>query len=294
MASRDQPLVANSQNPKRESGADVAPETRSASASVSVVIPCYRCGSTIARAVDSVLGQTLQPQEVILVDDHSSDGTLGALISMAASATIPMKVLALDVNSGPGAARNAGWAAATGDWVAFLDSDDSWHPQKLERVLRVIGKQPSVDLVGHLTAMFRSSEVGRSDFGGSVHTRGVQKWRILLGNVVSTPAVVLRRSLPERFPDRRYAEDYELWLRLVLRGRCVIMIDEELAFIHKRDWGAGGLSADLWKMELGEHFMYKTLQNDGLLSMPMKNLLGVWSFIKYVRRLLLRPFRTCE
>ncbi len=106
---------------------------KAAAAAVSVVIPCYRCGATIARAVASVLAQTLPVAEIILVDDASGDDTLAALEDIRRGhGDAAVRVLAAPANVGAGEARNLGWNAASQPWVAFLDADDAWHPRKIE------------------------------------------------------------------------------------------------------------------------------------------------------------------
>ena len=91
---------------------------------VSVVIPTFNRGHTLNRAIDSVLGQTLLPSEIIVIDDGSTDGT-EELISKEYSSVSYIKT----DNRGVSAARNLGMKAAKSDWFAFLDSDDQWLPQ---------------------------------------------------------------------------------------------------------------------------------------------------------------------
>jgi len=263
-------------------------------ANVSVVIPCYRCGKTLGRAVASVAGQTVLPLEMILVDDVSGDDTQDEARRLAKGVPFPVRVVTLPTNSGPGAARNEGWRLAEGDWVAFLDADDSWHPEKLERVVRAIEEHLDADAIGHLTGLHRDGVVRPYTCTADGSTQCIGVSQILRGNVVSTPAVVVRRSIPERFPARYFAEDYELWTELVLRGRKFVMVREVLAFTHKLDWGAGGLSADLWAMERAELEMYKALRQKGLVSPGLRCLLSGWSIAKHCRRLILRPFRTAR
>lgn len=105
----------------------------SESAPVSVVVPCWRCRDTIARAVESIAAQTRLPHEVILVDDASGDGTAGALHALAGRYPKDwITVIEQRDNGGAGVARNAGWETASSPYIAFLDADDAWHPKKLE------------------------------------------------------------------------------------------------------------------------------------------------------------------
>src|SRR5688572_19076100 len=89
-------------------------------APVSVVVPCYRCGGSIGRAVASVLAQSARPAELIVVDDASDDASPQAIAALGAG----VRAVRLARNQGPAAARNAGWAAATQPYLAFLDADD--------------------------------------------------------------------------------------------------------------------------------------------------------------------------
>lgn len=97
---------------------------------VSVVIPCYQAERFIERTLDSVLTQSAAPFEVIVVDDGSSDGSA----QIAESFGSPVKVIRQS-NQGECAARNSALAKVTGEWVAFIDADDIWHPRKLEHQL---------------------------------------------------------------------------------------------------------------------------------------------------------------
>src|SRR5262245_17150631 len=99
---------------------------------VSVIIPAYNAAAFIAGAVQSVLDQTFQDFEIIVVDDGSKDGTVAALEPFGSHIRVHRQQ-----NAGVARARNTGAALATGSWVAFLDADDLWIPQKLERQLAV-------------------------------------------------------------------------------------------------------------------------------------------------------------
>jgi glycosyltransferase involved in cell wall biosynthesis len=116
--------------------------------SVSVVIPVYNRAHLVGRAISSVLAQSHQRFEIIVVDDASSD-RLGA--ALAEIADPRLRCIAHPVNRGAAAARNTGVAAAEGEFVAFLDSDDSWHPDKLAFQLAAMHDQPP-EIAGHVCA----------------------------------------------------------------------------------------------------------------------------------------------
>lgn len=104
---------------------------------VSVIVPTYNRADCVGRAIDSILAQTVPCAELIVVDDGSTDETPTVLQRYGSKLWVLRQP-----NLGPGAARHRGLAAATGDWVAFLDSDDLWHPEKIERQLAALRAFP--------------------------------------------------------------------------------------------------------------------------------------------------------
>ena len=189
---------------------------------VSVVIPCYCCRHTIRAAVDSVVNQTVWPVEIILVEDCSGDGgqTLALLetIRLEFQEVIRVVVLSLPENRGAGEARNAGWSVADQEFVAFLDADDTWHPQKLEIQVGWMLAHADYMLTCHDSKVCSGSRPPPLPVGAMM-MRAVE-WRpLLFRNEISTRTVVLRRGIAQRFPLAiRHAEDYQLWLRILLGG----------------------------------------------------------------------------
>ena len=108
---------------------------------VSVVIPTYNRLSVLPRALDSVFGQTLPALEVIVVDDGSTDGTADWV-----RANYPKARVIEQENRGVSAARNTGIRESCGQWLAFLDSDDSWLPKKLHEQVQALGLEPEIRL----------------------------------------------------------------------------------------------------------------------------------------------------
>lgn len=116
-------------------------------ARISVVLPVYNRSSYVGEAIESVLAQTLPPDELIVVDDGSTDDSLAVIESFAR----PSLHVIRQENAGIGAARNRGLAAATGDLIAFIDSDDLWERDKLELQVEVLRECDEFQLVfGHL------------------------------------------------------------------------------------------------------------------------------------------------
>ena len=108
---------------------------------ISVVIPVYNCSVYIGKAIESVLSQTQKPLEIIVADDGSDDG------SASVAASFPgVRVVSLP-HRGVSSARNGGIAASAGEWIAFLDADDLWRPEKLERQARYLEDHPGCEIV---------------------------------------------------------------------------------------------------------------------------------------------------
>ena len=192
---------------------------------VSVIIPTYNRSWCLSEAIDSVLSQTFQDMELIVVDDGSSDET-PALLSHYADR---LRVLR-QTNRGVSAARNSGIQAAHGDLIAFLDSDDTWQPDKLARQVDFFDRQPD--------AMICQTEEIWIRRGVRVNPK--QRHRKPSGWIfeaslalclVSPSAVMMRRDLLEEmggFDESLPAcEDYDLWLRMSLRYP-IHLIDDAL------------------------------------------------------------------
>ena len=264
-------------------------------APVSVIIPCFRCEGTIARAVESVIGQTLPPAEILLVEDGSADGgkTLDALRKLQRKhGDGIIKVVLMDENGGVAAARNRGWDAASQPYIAFLDADDAWHPEKLQIQHRWLAAHPEVDFCGHQIRFVSSAaEIGNPLAAIDATRIGQRSW--LFSCRFSGISVMLRRSLPFRFaPGKRYAEDYELWLRIALSGHDAWRIEAPLAFCFKPLYGAGGLTKSLWAHEKGELDAYRRICREGLISRAAFVALAIFSLLKYLRRLMLATLRS--
>jgi len=256
--------------------------------SVSVIIPCYNCGDTIERALGSVIAQTVRPTEVILVNDASSDETLNELCQLQAHYGRDwIKVVPLNEHSGPSVARNIGWEYATQEYIAFLDADDAWHPQKLGIQYGWMVNHPNVALSGHLCLWLKDA-ARRPPLPIACEAWQVKKWSLLLSNRFLTPSVMLKRVMEFRFsPDEKYSEDYLLWNQIVLSGREAYHLEMPLAYSYKAPYGAGGLSGQLWKMESGELDTYRRLRNEQLISWPAFVGLSVFSIVKCIRRLVI-------
>ena len=185
----------------------------------SVVIPTYNQADYLRMALQSVLEQTYQDYEVIVVNNFSTDHTLDVIQQIK-----DPRVQAIDYrNRGIiGAGRNVGIRASQGSYIAFLDSDDTWYPKKLERVAEAISADPQVGLVCHDQDIFRDGKVAKcSRYGPPEHYRdSLHNYLMFVGNCVSTSATVVAKQYLDEvgyFSEDQHlitVEDFDLWVRL--------------------------------------------------------------------------------
>lgn len=265
-------------------------------ADVSVVIPCYQCADTIERAVQSVAAQTMQPAEVILVEDCSGDQTLETLYALQRRYREGwIKVIGQVENRGPGEARNVGWEMASHRYIAFLDADDSWHPQKIEIQYSWMCRHPELALTGHESRQLEDDEAlfNTKNFDlNKALFNFVNKNQLLWSNRFPTRSVMLRRDLDARFLKGKYhSEDYLLWLTIVCSGRSIAKCPLVLAYFYKDPFGSGGLSKQLWNMQKGQIDTYTRVWKMGGVSLLKYLFLILWSGARFVRRFIITRLR---
>ncbi|MGC2416038.1 MAG: glycosyltransferase family A protein, partial [Stellaceae bacterium] len=201
---------------------------------VTVLIPAYNAEATIRRALDSALAQDYPTIEIVVVDDGSTDATSEVVASYGCQ---EIRLLQLPSNRGEGGVLNEGVAIAKGDYIAFLDADDEWLPQKLSRQIAVLESNPKatmascgcwgVDRFGNVTEEFGMRPPGIAKD---------QIWRsLLVATCIAKPCVVARRSAFEEVGlfDTTIAitADQDMWIRLAAAGE-VEFVDEFLTVVH--------------------------------------------------------------
>jgi glycosyltransferase involved in cell wall biosynthesis len=208
---------------------------------VSVIIPTYNRADLVRQALASVQAQTYRDFEIVVVDDGGTDGAFEVL-----SAWQELRVLRHAGRRGVSAARNTGVAAARGEWLAFLDSDDLWLPDKLARQILWLEGQPELLICQTDETWVRrgvrvNQPLSHRKVAGRIFLPSLQRC------MISPSAVMLHRRLledhggfDETLPA---AEDYDLWLRLTWRYE-VGLIDEPLVIKRgghpdqlSRQWG---------------------------------------------------------
>lgn len=187
---------------------------------VSVIIPTYNRARYVIEALESVLNQTYQNLEVIIVDDGSTDKTREVLGPYLVDDRI---TYIYKENGGPASARNFGLTNSTGEYIAFLDSDDLWLPEKIFYQVECFKTHGDVGIVFTDALAFGEKlgpvDAARAEFRFRYHDPSFKL--LLWGNFMPTPTVMLRRACIEKVglfdesPDLRIGgEDYVLWLRI--------------------------------------------------------------------------------
>lgn len=246
----------------------------------SVVIPVYNGSNTVIRAVDSCLKQTILPCEIIVVNDCSKDNTLDVLIENYQGNDI-VKIYSLPKNSGVSVARNLGWNKAAGDFIAFLDADDVWHPSKLEVLKGLQHSYNDMFCVAH-----KYTENGLSEKVGAIPKCKKLKFRhFLLRNYFNTSCLVVSRCIGERFNETmRYTEDHDLCLRIANKTD-IYYIDLPLTALGRPQLSKGGLSGNQWAMRKGEMRLYFHACKLRLWLFPCLPFFFLFSIVKHVLKL---------
>lgn len=208
----------------------------------SVVMPMYNAVSTVAEAVESVLAQTCADWELLIADDSSTDAGPSIVSTYAAKHSNILLLPSKAGSGGPAGPRNRAIAMARGRYLAFLDADDLWEPEKLERIVTVL--LAGADVAYHDAYYFGKGHRRIHRFASL--TGDVRKALVLRGNVLCNSATVAVRSRIVAlggFDEREQynsAEDYDLWLRLARDGARFAHVPEVLGGIRMSE---GSLSA---------------------------------------------------
>ena len=192
---------------------------------ISVIIPTYNRRNTLPRAVESVLNQTYKPIEIIVVDDGSTDGTKEMFSEM-----YPLVRYIYQVNSGVSSARNTGIKSASGDWIALLDSDDEWLPDKLDRQVKLLQDNAEIRFC-HTNEIWIRNNVRinqkkkHQKYGGNIFKKCLDICRISPSSSLFHTSVINDVGLFDE--SLVVCEDYDLWLRITSKY-TVLFLDQPL------------------------------------------------------------------
>ncbi|MEQ5318742.1 glycosyltransferase [Providencia vermicola] len=219
---------------------------------ISVVIPCYNSSEWIEKAILSVTKQSFKKIEIIIVDDGSTDNTIERINNIECEYPI---LIVKQKNLGPSIARNNGVLHSNGNWIAFLDSDDEWHPNKLEKQLLSLNINNSknfslsdCDLIDNESFFIKCH---KNNINSSDSLNNIKK-EFYLGNIsMITPSILLSRELFDHvggFDSKlRYKEDNFFILNLLSKGGKLIYTHESLFSVrfHEKSGRNGNVKDEL-------------------------------------------------
>lgn len=230
---------------------------------VSVIIPVYNAAAFIGDTIRSVLAQTERDFELILVDDCSTDDSVRRMEETTAGTLPPerLRIIRKERNGGVAAARNTGMDAAQGRYVAFLDADDLWMPEKLERTRAFLEERKS----GFVFTAYAFADADAKPTGKVVHVPERLTFREALSRTVIFTSTVMMDTevIPSalmRMP-RMASEDTATWWRILKAGYTADGLDETLT-VYRR--AGGSLSANKWNAVKRIWGLYRAKEVAGL------------------------------
>ena len=211
----------------------------------SLIIPVYNVEKFIETTITSVLNQTYKNVEYILIDDCSPDNS-AEIIQRLAKEYPNIRYHKLEKNSGAGFARNTGIKLAEGQYIAFLDSDDCWKPEKLEKQI-ALSKEKNAELV--FTAIEMIDEKGNI-IKAKRNVKEIIDYKFLLKNtMIATSSVLIDISKVGKFemPLIRSGQDYATWLMLLRNGRRAYGINDALTQYRRTEGSLSSKKTKNWK-----------------------------------------------
>ncbi|MBC8508591.1 MAG: glycosyltransferase family 2 protein [Anaerolineales bacterium] len=234
---------------------------------VSVVIPTYNRAEYILDAIESVLSQTFTDYEITVIDDGSVDATSDVLQHLIVEGKIRY---VFQENQGVSAARNYGIRLSEGKYIAFLDSDDLWHPNKLEKLVDVLDVNSDIALVQHSFCRVNEdgSSLGYRDtsrFSGRVYPAILLDWSVL----IPPSCVVIRAKMLDEVGNfdesMHWGEDIDLWRR-VAKHHPIAAVQEVLTTMRVHSNNASGAKIQLGTVRSFEYYLTKAFSDDPQLS----------------------------
>lgn len=221
---------------------------------VSIITPAYNCEEFISETIESVINQTYSNWEMIIVNDSSTDNTEG-IINEYIRKDSRIKLIYHKENYGPAVARNNALASAKGRFIAFLDSDDVWKREKLE-------KQMSFMLKGGYGFTFTAYEFMKT--ASETKTKIVEVPQIinyqesLKNTIIGCLTVIIDRKIigDFRMPDIKIAQDYSTWIKILKKGHVGYGLNENLAEYRRT---SGSLSGNKFKALKGQWSNYRDI-----------------------------------
>lgn len=254
---------------------------------ISVVIPMYNASDTIVKVLDSVKNQSFNcDYEVFVVNDGSTDDSKSVVEKYILDNRSFNVNLINQSNGGVSKARNTGLRSSNGDFIAFLDSDDEWYQDKIEKQIDLFNKKPEIDLLG---CAFNGLYIEKLPAGTLLK---INVNRLIYKNFFQPSTVIMKKSILDEIgyfdENQRYAEDVNYFIRVASKFNCYFC---NLKVINYGDGKAGfgdsGLSANLKEMHRGIIKNLNFSYESGLISFFQFIAARIVSELKYIRRVII-------
>ena len=248
---------------------------------ISVIIPVFNAENYIENALLSIINQTQPVYEIIIVDDGSTDSTFAKVNNFIVKHSMKnIKVITQD-NAGPSSARNKGINLSNGNWIAFLDSDDQWNPDKIEEQTKCLLENPDVAII--------SSKMNQDNMNESKLTTRPTFFKSLWKNPFFTSSVMIKRDVfkSNLFDERqKYSEDYKLYLDILKYYPAIIINKKLVHYNSDKNVRKSSLSSKLWEMEKGELKNFKYLYKKKYINIFTYSSISLFSLLKFMKRVI--------
>ena len=248
---------------------------------ISVVIPMYNASGTIVRVLDSVKNQTLKCNyEVLVVNDGSKDNSQSVVEKYISENDSLNVILINQVNGGVSKARNKGLNLAQGDYIAFLDADDYWHENKIEKQMIFLKK--GFNFICGLRNNERITFPYKIE-NGYAH---ISLNKLLIKVVGQTSTAIFDKSVIQNSglfdESQRYSEDANFWMKISKNNKMIIL--DEILVLTDNDYGGSGLSSNLIEMERGVKKNINEMYTSNRINFIQYVFFNLLSHIKYWKR----------
>jgi len=244
---------------------------------VSVITPTYNSEKFIAETIDSILGQSYENLELILIDDASIDNTR-EILSNYEKADHRIVLMLLEKNNGSGIARNKGIEMATGKYLAFVDSDDFWHKDKLKHQVEFMKNH------GHSFTYTKYAYINES--GGLIKSSNIapnscKYFRLLIQNCIgcSTVMIDIGELGKEYMPDMRNRQDWALWLKYIRKSNRAYGLKEPYTNYRMKK---GSISSKKFKLFKFHWQIYSRIEKYSILTSAVLFILNILTIGYYM------------
>ncbi len=254
---------------------------------ISVIIPMFNSEDTIERCLISVFNQSfIGDIEVIIINDGSIDSCSEVVSKYICQNNHFNIILINQENGGVSNARNTGLKLANGEYIAFLDSDDEWLPEKLEKQFQVFDTNSEISFIGGLI---------NKSINFDQYIIDIPLSKMIFKNYFQPSTVIFKREVFQKVgffdESQKFAEEGNYFMRIAKDFKCVLLNEQLVNYDQgKNGFGISGLSSNLLEMEKGELKNLRFAYSQNYISLFIYIIAVVYSLLKYYRRILIVKF----